>query len=375
MDQLTNKNPIEFDYLKLMLEEPEFVTGASTSFKIVEEMPKEAFAHPFAREFPMVHPGDVYNSKIYLEAYAHTMDADIVDQVNTSLHKAAEFLGVDKKHFEVIELAANVAVKAASANREAAKVYGLTYEKEGKPINVYPLNDVQDVIDSSIKLSQDRHKIPADWFFDTCKAVIKQAKILEIDEHLIPAIITRLGVNREFCEKSANAGLSQRINIAKERAWGNDEEFDTELVELYTDAFDTAKTATSEEERRPLLAMISDLDHTFNIPYGDRFGQVMDPFQAFYGGMETTDLDKLAASYVFIGDAHVPVVNFLKVTEETLTEEFPEKIANLIKLAQETAKTGFEAGNIGDVAKAGASMKELDGADKSELLTIILHAA
>ena len=372
MDQLTDNNPVEFVALKALLTDgPDFIQEKEGGYGDVTQLPKNAFAHPFSREFPIDNPGNTYDSKVYLEAYAHTMEVSTRDSVHASLEKAAIFHGIEDQ-FPKIESAADVSIKLATANKADEPEYALIYEgDDNKQIAVYPINDVQDVIDSSVKLACDRDKMPVDWFSTTCQTIMKAAAKFEVHSHYIPEIVTQHGIEREYCVKSADCGLSQRLNLVRERAWKADEEVDEDMITLYKEAFKMAKEATDEGERKELLDVISDLDHTYEVDYK----HVMDPYNAFYNGVPVADIEKAASQFVFIGDAHIPVPEFIKVSEERLTQEFSATVAESIKAARTSAEEGFKSGDAAKVADATHALEALPSEHKAGLINLILDVA
>ena len=353
MDFVKDNNPVDFNFLLNMLSESleslqqEKQASNEDQGVITNEF---GYADPINKSLPIDSPENAVKSKLYFEVYKDDpkrLSEKTANLAKSRIDKCTEFFPETKNDFQLIEeISDGLALQKQASQKPSFCIeqYALNFEKDGSMHVGYSLNDFEDVVDSASRLGNDKHKMPLDWFIKTAQNLFEAAQQFEVPENLIPINVKAVGVKKEATADYADASLNLRVNSVN----------DDETVELYNDLFKSAKEMVNDTENLDqYVALIEDLDRTVGIDYNSG---VPSPYQTFYSGIETRELEKLANSTMFIKEAAIPAEAFYSIDENKFLGRFSKNTAKqLLDLQQESKeKTASALTNVNNqIAELG----------------------
>jgi hypothetical protein len=361
MDQLTDNNPVDYLHLLDQLELPGFVKNASAD---VSNLPDSAFALESTRELPIDTPANTYQSKVYFELNRSLMKRASEVLANVRLNKAARYHGITED-FKTIESTANSAIEKQASSKVKQARFALSFENEGQHYNAYPITDEEDVRQSAGFLASDRQKTTNAWFKEAARNIIKAANEFNISHTELPPIIVEKGLEREIDTKYASVALRQRERVLSKRA-GVSEETTKQDIETYRELFKAATSQSSIPEMEKYASLIEDFDDLNGITFRD----VVDTDKAFFSGPESSEIEKAASEYIFIGDAMLPVKAFMDVKFEKIAQHFSKETATKIT---ELQKMAGQIDSIEKSVQVDNELKDLDPLVSAELINLVVN--
>tara|TARA_B100002019_G_C21270555_1_gene601984 strand:- start:638 stop:1693 length:1056 start_codon:yes stop_codon:yes gene_type:complete len=340
MDFINDNNPKNINYVKSLLGElPAYVKQANYTER--PRIARGSFANSVDRELPMHDAEHTFLSYAYLKAanaggklstketgfesklkqasqmHGNTEDLDKVDSVISE--------DLDKK-------------KTASAKKNFALI--IDFEKEGGLKYYYPTNDRVNVEKSARDLCTDERKMPIEAFRTAANNIVKRARELNMPDSSLPQKILRTGADREFNEKIANFAAKQRA-----KKYGED------AGAIY---YDIVKSASQDKQNLDnYINLFLDMDRINKVAYNKN---MLNPYEAFYSGVENSEIEKAAEAHVLINEAPVPLDDFNKIASEVVEKNFNEKEAKILSPIVDAAK---EDGGVSATLKVMAVDKDL----------------
>lgn len=339
MDFITDNNPKNINYVKSLLGKfPSYVKEANYTKK--PRIARGSFANTVDREFPMDTPENTFLSYAYIKAA--TKDGGL--SPNKTIHldkiKAAAQLHGNTEDIENIDAVVNKDV-LESKTKEAKNNFALIidFEKKGGLKYYYPITSRELLEKSARDLVEDERKMPLEAFRTAASCMVKKANDFGISKSL-PTKILRTGADREFNIKIANFAAKQRAK-----------KFGEDAGIIY---YDIVKTASSDKQNLDnYLNLFLDMDRINKVAYSR---DMLNPYEAFYSGVENSEIEKAAEAHVLINEAPVPLEEFKKSAKEVVEANFNEKEAALIMPAVEAAE---KSGGVSATLKVMALGKDL----------------
>jgi len=335
MDFTTDNNPADFKYIVSLLEDQ--LPGMQKFASEIYNQDASLFADSIRKEFPIHDEQNTVLSKIYFETYKNDNNRirkSASDLIALRLKKANELFEL-APIFSVIEETVNgLSVKQASAEEDK---YALVMSAGDTTYGFYPIQDAEDVVDSSVKLAKDKYKMTEDWFKSACVKLVDSAEKFNVPSYRIPRLVKEAGVRNELSTDLVPIALEQRTRIV------NDDETKAIYEELFKAA---AAMVDANNDIVEHLKLIEDMDMSNNIKYAT----VLSPAKTFYSGMSTKELEKLANTTMVILNTPVPAKAFAGIPFQKIACQFDKETAAQIKGLQAKANTG-SAGDLYTVSK------------------------
>jgi hypothetical protein len=346
LDFTTDLNPKDYNFCKGILG-LDLSKAASTTV----DLPDHAFAG--YRSFPIDTTDNILASAVYAHSSPNPVDVSVIENIK----QAAVFVGLEDTYNKIVSTISNLRVKSASADHKEPE-YAMYVEDNSTTYKVYPINNKVEVIESSIKLANDKYKMTRDWFVDASRAIVKKAEAFELNFDMLAQPVVEAGVEREFNVKYADISLRDRLKYVPQ-----------EDAEIYKDLWNSAKQASSRQERDEILNLIVDMDHATGLT---EMKDVEDAYSCFYSGMPTSTLDKLAGAHICAEDVMIPVGSFLAVEDSLLSSTFAPKTASaLIGLKRDLEEA---KGDVAVSFKVAKAFDDLSNTVRAELYGLILNA-
>jgi hypothetical protein len=363
MDQISDNNPVDYLHLLDQLELPEFVKSASADENL-NELPDSAFALERTREFPMDSVSSTYQSKVYFELNRSMMKNAYEVLVNSRLNKAAAYFGI-AKDFRNIEATAHTAIeKQANADTPEPK-YALSFTKDDQLYTAYPITDAEDVRQSAGYLASDKNNMTSDWFKAAAQNIVEAAEGFDIRLSELPKGVVAKGIRREIDTKYAATALGQRERLLREdqERTGKDRAGD---IETYQELFKSAKHNTADLQK--FANLIEDMDDLCGFDHSD----LIDIDQSFWSGPKSSDVEKAASEFIFLGEAMVPAKALVAIPFEKLAQHFSKDTAIKIADIQKKAST---LSSIVESVDIDNNIKSLDPEIRAELVSLVVNEA
>lgn len=228
--------------------------------------------------------------------------------------------------------------KATSAKKNFALI--IDFEKEGGLKYYYPINDRENIEKSAKDLCLDERKMPLEAFRTAANNIVKRAKEINIPKSSLPSKILRTGADREFNNKIANFAAKQRS-----KKYGED------AGVIY---YDIVKSASEDKQNLDnYINLFLDMDRINKVAYNKN---MLNPYEAFYSGVENSEIEKAAEAHVLINEAPVPLDDFNKMANDVVAKNFNEKEAKILSPIVAAAK---EDGGVSATLKVMAVDKDL----------------
>jgi len=322
-DFISDNNPTSIYYADISVGMPEYVKDADViTAEDVAGLAAVSFADKATRTLPIHTKAATWMSAAY---YYGTRTTDKV--VEHAIEKAASLHGI-AADVENLKSAFISSEKQASASEERnalevdfAGEFGL--QKQA----FYPINDYADVVSSAEQMCIDYRDgaLPYEYLASAAKELVKAAAEYRVHANDLPAIIVKLGSPRIPTFEGVDAAMDTR------RAHG----MSTEGLTACKSAFDAAEAAVPNGDAAVMeeLEKIAQLDRREGLDYT----HVVDPFSAAFTGPTTSDIEKLAASNVFIADVMVPAVELCALSDADISRAFTENTEAVVKEAAASA--------------------------------------
>lgn len=332
MDFIKDRSGRHLLRVNSLLQVPDYVKQSSVDLDDVAGIPDNLFADSFRRDFPIDSPGHVYLSQAYC------LSAGIEDPgVLRNIKAAARLFPELENDLKALDAAFTAQVKsAATADQARFAVYvdfgegnpeaKTASEKKGGVGGFYPINNFDELIDSSVRLGNDFHNIPMSLFVEGCQTIVKAAASVDLPVSQLPRMVQLYGVERmpdhEFVELQANA---------RSRSTGDD---------VYQEI---AKAAAADDSHNPAqwAELWMDADFQNGVQYGK---YTLDPHQIFNSGVKKEAFDQELDKWTLLAGAAVPVEALRAISPATLTRQFPKVAAEKISgiLVKSAKMTGAE---------------------------------
>jgi len=340
MDFITDNNPKNINYVKSLFGDlPSYVKEATRTEK--PRIARGSFANTVKKEFPMDTPENTFLSYAYIKAANVGEKLNIETQTQISKLKEAAQLHDITNDIDKIDTVIEeniIEKKSKSAKDNFALI--INFEKEGDLKYYYPTTNREAIEKSAKDLVSDERKMPIEAFRTAANNIVKKARKLGVPDSSLPQKILRTGADKEFNVKIANFAAKQRTK-----------KFGEDAGAIY---YDIVKSAQSDKANlNNYVNLFVDMDRINKVAYGKT---MLNPYEAFYSGVENSEIEKAAEAHVLINEAPVPLADFKKSAKEVVEENFNKKEAALIMPAVEAAE---KSGGVSATLKVMALDKNL----------------
>lgn len=346
MDFVKDNNPTALYASCEAIEPPDYVKQASiiTPESLVD-LDKVAFADPEAREFPIHTPAATWLSAAY------ALGAGLEGTPIFSRIKTAAILQRVAGDVTALVDAFHQTVKEASA---PARVFALTASVDGQDRSFYPINDEQEIIDSSRAMLKDadEKRLPFSYFRKAATALVKAAHEKRLNFEELHERIIAVGEARLL-------DFDQARQVAELRKYAG---ADDEAVALYKEALEGARNDPSSLER--WMDLWVELDESYQVKYSSVQPH---PYLAFFSGPVEREVEKMASEVVLINDILIPKTVIPLVPEIAVRQHFTKDAAEQVIEAQRLA--------CDDPSMSSVIWERLGKAANIEFLTLLQRFA
>jgi hypothetical protein len=313
---------------------PEYVKQASIPDDGLGDLPEHLFADPVRREFPIDSAGHTYLSQAYCMS-AGIDSKSILGNIKSAMSRFPEVPADIAK----LEAAMDASVKSSSVgNQPQFAVYvdfgagnpdsEIEYVKSGGVKGFYPINDVDQVVDSAIQIGNESHRIPLELFVEGCQAIYKSAKDMGCTEQL-PKTIVQYGVERvpdyEFVKQQAEI-RARETN-------------DPIYIEL---------AASAEDDTEHDSNLWSELWGKADASHGVKYARhTLNPYQIFHSGMPKSAFEAAINKWTLLHGAAIPVPALQALKEDSISRVMSKEAADKVQevLNKSASVTGAELAN------------------------------
>lgn len=340
MDFINDNNPKNIDYVKTLLGElPSYVKAANYTER--PRIARGSFANSVDKELPMDTAENTFLSYAYLKSANAGSKLSTKEVVFEGKLKQASQMHGNSQDLDSVDNA----IKKDLQEKQASKAKDnfaliIDFEKEGGLKYYYPINDRYNIEKSARDLCTDERKIPIEAFRTAANSIVKKARKTGIPDNALPNKILRTGADREFNEKIANFASKQRSK-----------KYGEEAGTIY---FDIVKSASQDKQNLDnYVNLFLDMDRINKVAYNKN---MLNPYEAFYSGVENSEIEKAAEAHVLINEAPVPLDDFNKMASKVVEKNFNEKEAKILSPIVNAAK---EDGGVSATLKVMAVDKDL----------------
>lgn len=341
MDFITDNNPQNINYVKSLLGDlPSYVKQATYTEK--PRVARGSFANSVDKELPMNDAEHTFMSYAYIKAANSGKKIQEKDQgFLDKLKQAAQMHGnsADLEKIDKVILDAETEIITKQASENFALIINVSEKSEDLKY-YYPIGNRENLEKSARDLQQDERKMPLEAFRTAANNIVKKAKDLKVPETSLPQKILRTGADREFNLKIANFAAKQRS-----KRYGED------AGAIY---YDIVKTASQDKQNLDnYINLFLDMDRINKVAYDKN---MLNPYEAFYSGVQNSEIEKAAEAHVLINQAPVPLKDFNKLASKVVEASFNEKET---KLLNPIVKAAEEEGGVSATLKVMALNKDL----------------
>lgn len=344
MDYLSDKNPAGLNWIKGHLTAPEVEKQASEASGV--------FADRTNGEHPIGTTSEAWHSYAYLKT--SSVKGPRTEALLKTVKLAGVALGLNDELEEIDRLVDTELSKSAA---EAAKDgdlggdYALEYAKGGELQRHFPIGTRYQLVKSAIDMSNQRWKLPLDWVTHASRRIVKKARELGVADHELPNLVLENGVEREVDFERAAKVAEQRRHYV-----------DDDSMEIYGA---TVKLASldSPENLQQYIDVFVDLDHLNGVDYTKH----LNPYQAFYSGMDSQEFSKFASEHVLMDERVFVPSEAFKAIEDSLKVLFGTSNG-------ENLYEGFKSANF-DGVKLTNMVKGMDEEDRDALAKVLVTYA
>ena len=330
MDFISDNNPKHLNKVQSLLGEfPEYVKSANLADR--PNVARGSFANSINKEFPMDTPENTFLSYAYLKSASMAslskgLDPSVLTKKNiltweNKLIEAAQIHGISEDLEKVSNaVEADKEKNKPSANDRFALI--IDFKKEGGLKYYYPIDTRENLENSARELVEDISRVPLEAFRTASHNIVKKAKLLKVPSTRIPDKVRRTGADRDFNEKIATHAANQRS-----RKFGED------AGNIYLDIVKAASTDT--QNLGNYINLFMDLDRVNNVDYSNG---TLNPYEAFYSGVEKEEIEKAANRHVLLAEVPVPVEEIEKsedLIKECFNKEDQEELLSVVSLSKE----------------------------------------
>lgn len=323
MDYRTDQNPkgIHFLLERLGGSAPDYVTAKEAG----DASEPTKFALEVTEEFPYSSRKETWMSYAYIKT-ASDLSEGTKEFVERRLKLAADKFGTSDDLVEIDALVSEFTKEASDKQSTPMRKFALSVERSGEQYDLYPM-DTKTQVRSSIASLNNAEGLPIEWQKQASVALVDAAEEKGISRIEIPEKVLHLGVRREPDFEKAASVARHRSHYVK----------DKEAADLYTEVVKSA-AADDEDQLDRYVELMIDLDRAEGI---NSYGKgIVDPYSAFYSGMETAHVEKIASENAYLMDTLIPTEAF-RNTRQYVHEMFSKKAAsNLIGMIDTHGKDG-----------------------------------
>ena len=357
MDFITDNNPKPlYAALTALGDFPDYVSKQAVfTEEDTAALADSAFVDPVRRELPIHCKAAAFLSAAtyFNEKTSRPSNAESI------LLQAAEHYGIEAD----FEKLAATGLRNIPDTAEPEPIYAILVDSvkvagvsSDKPIGVYRIDTIHHMLKSAFQMEEDARLgyLPLKQFREGAMRCVKLARAGGVYEELPPEV-RRVGEDR-----LPDFELAESVAILRKYA-GCDED----TVAIYKDIVKAASSDYKESGYDPgaLERWIDawvELDNRQGVKYSR---MLIDPYRAFFSGIPTDEVDKMAATNVVLRDVMIPVTDFSAVPESAIKFSFAEGTAAEILQIQKTAAA--------DTAEASVRLSGLDEKVQKRLLRIV----
>lgn len=366
-DFTTDQNPDLFMWMNSRGLVPDYVLDSGMlEPSDFEKLASAAFADPEHRLYPCNTKEACWMSAV------HYMGRGGEDpRVLGVIEKMADWHGIREDVDKAVAALAEEASmeKGASADDAGERSYALVLEGEdGSETGYYPVNSAVEIIDSSERAADDYRSraLPLPQFRKVAAVICDAAEEAGVGMEPLAGDVVRHGVRR------LPDPYSGQVVIAMRKSAG----IDTTPYEMLLGALregleKAASTALCIDVANDVAGRMFAIDNAYGLNYGPR---MVDPFTAIFCGPPEEDLEKFASSVVQVDDVHVPVVDFLNLSDDRIDATFSKAAALSVKEAK-ASLSGAGAQSAEDCAAASDKIASMSPEARKVLLATLAGVA
>jgi hypothetical protein len=252
----------------------------------LQNLPKEAFAEPSRKIYPLNTPARTYVSNAFFGSKKAEMSkiygAQYTSQIESSIKEAAEIFGISAD----LERYNNRLEKNASRSYTTRHLG--EFELDGTEIKLYATKTAQDLIENAEHLNRHLKNYPFDWRVKMAQATVKLASKLSVDD--IPdRILKYAGMYYPDFEKISSE-LWRRATKLK----------NPQHVEIYNKLAEDVQNITTVEEVMKLAETLHNIENMEGLYDNVKTAGILgDPVDAIF----TKSIVKVAEDLSFV-EAH-----------------------------------------------------------------------
>lgn len=322
IDFTEDNNPDIFLHLNSKHLIPDYVMDSDCINKeACAELSDVAFADPFNRRYPCHTKSACWQSAAHL-AGRHVNDPEI----RKNIEKQAAIHGIEKDVEAVFnEFEPPMAKQAAEAPQDQ---YALSIDYQGfggrDVENYYPINSSFQCVSSGDEAADDFRsgRLPLPYMRKAAKAILEAAHAHDVAESSIHPVIIKYGAVRLPDPRTASSLLYMRKN-----AGINPEPYADILLPLVDEMEKAASVMAALDMAENAAYNMFMLDRQNHVKYGSN---CPDPYSLLFCGPTMEDMEKAAATHVTILGVHVPVADFLNMSDKRINAKFNKQAAACI---------------------------------------------
>lgn len=329
-----------------VLDLPEFVKQADVTQQIeVNQLPKESFADPANRKFPVHTKVAAYLAYAYYQTQRDGMDKRTVAFLDNQFSKVASFWNIKAEYKSI-----NDAYSKATEKVAAESAYALQIGVE----KFFPINTPSEILKSAEELVANRSMLTYNMRREAATSIMKAAAAANINVDVLPNPVHSMAGFGLTTKTAAINELAYRINVAGGEAV-------SKPVNVCIQALGAIKSDILGGEVAVKLASILDeLDRSARLT--DKYGEQLPfPEDVLFGFTKVAavrehnglvsmvdgttyklaDMQKAASAFLVLGDMSKDVFNGLHGLELHKVADFvatlPRTDAEVLKSALDTA--------------------------------------
>lgn len=342
---------------------PDFVKQANVITKDdVKDLPDAAFADQVNRLYPCHTKEATVLSAIY---HKSTLDDNPIIwdtiQKRAAVFEVQDIVEVIGQHFDDVMFQHE---KSASADVQMPmEKFALTLTDNGKEHNFYNISTREDTLVSMDDVNRDfaSGNIELPWMRKLASTIMQAAEEFDVAENAT-------GVLKKFAQvrlpdvQKANALISTRTN---------DKELYTYVLnKMANDLAQSQNFDQAMEIADQAASSIYSIDKKAGLEYND---MQLDPYDIIFSGPTFEELDKHAATHVYISDVAVPVEDVVNVSNERITNTFSKNAASIISDAIDPLRQGQITSDI--TGECHVKLASLDPAVRLKLLEVLANTS
>jgi hypothetical protein len=323
LDQSADYSNKEIYSLLRNVDLPDYVkTAELDDYDTLQSLPKEAFAEPSRKIYPLNTPARTYVSNAFFTSKKAEISKLYGDryagQIEKNIKEAADIFGISG---DLEKYASNF---EKTANRSYSTRYLGEFELDGAEVNLYPVKTAQDLIENAEHFDRNIKNYPFAWRVKMAEACVEAAKELSVDE-LPDRVLKYAGMYYPDFEKLSSEIWRRSTKLKK-----------AEHVEIYNKLAADVENIGSSDEVMKLAETLYNIENLEGLYDNLKVASVLgDPVDCVF----TKSISKVAEDLSFVeahGDKYrlsdlqkAAKASFVEAFGFDMDAENPEKLAEV----------------------------------------------